>query len=836
MDGEVLIVAAVALVGALVVAPIATLVKVVKIGRRQTRLADAVEALEKTLKREIARLAPALKPASTPEPPAVVTSKPIQSAPALHVVPPVPERPKPLSAAAAAPPAIPLRSTAPVPWTVEKPAPAAPVARQPGKLEEAAVRIIRQVWNWIVVGEEHRPSGVSMEYAIATNWLLRVGVVILVVGMGFFLRYSYEKGLIGPWGRVSISTLVAVAMLGTGMRLLGRRYHLLGQGLLGAGLATLYFSAFAAFSFYHLVEQVPAFGMMILITVAAGAMAVCFNSLLIAVLGLVGGYGTPVMLSTGAVQFVGLFAYMLLLGIGALGVAYRRNWRLLTVLSFAATYALFFAALSRHYTTTEFWHVMPFLAAFFVLFSTMVFIHNVARGVPATMIEIVMLLANAAIVFGAGHYLITHAFPRKWASVMTLALAAFYAVHVSVCLARRLRDRPLITTFIGLASFFLVVTVPLLLSREWITVSWSCQALILLWMAGSLRSEFLRQVAYLLYALVLGRLLVLDLPHQFADHAVAGKVARSLGEYGRSLVERLAMFGIPIGSLAAAQRLLRRGGQATGRAALDAANDVRGWVAQRWAARLIVVACGATLFLYLHLELNRSLLFMYPPVRLPVLTWLWAAAALLVLSACRSDAALWLRGLFAALVTGAVVKTVMIDAGSWGFDGGLLRYAGPYSALDAGMRLLDAAAVIGLLVYGFATLRAATARTDDRGAGVGMGYVALALLFVYTSLEMNTFLFAFVPGLRAGGVSLLWSAFALAFVFAGVLRGVLCLRYAGLALFSVTAVKVFVSDLAHLEQIYRIVAFIALGLVLLVAAFVYLKFRARFAVKSEAAE
>ena len=90
------------------------------------------------------------------------------------------------------------------------------------------------------------------------------------------------------------------------MRLLGTLYHLLGQGLIGGGIATLYFSVFAAVSFYHLIDAYPAFALMALVTVAAGVMAVRFDSLLIAVLGIIGGYGTPILLSTGEVNFVGL--------------------------------------------------------------------------------------------------------------------------------------------------------------------------------------------------------------------------------------------------------------------------------------------------------------------------------------------------------------------------------------------------------------------------------------------------------------------------------------------------------------------------------------------------
>ena len=140
-------------------------------------------------------------------------------------------------------------------------------------------------------------------------------------------------------------------------------------------------------------------------------------------------------------------------------------------------------------------------------------------------------------------------------------------------------------SFMGLAMFFLAVTIPLVLSREWITVSWAIQALVMLWLADKLKSEFLRQVAYLLYGIVLVRFGFIDLPAQYSG-ALPPAGEMPLSDYLLHLVERLVVFGVPIASMAGAYFLLKTP-QASARLAVDQANDVAQWVRTRWAVQLL---------------------------------------------------------------------------------------------------------------------------------------------------------------------------------------------------------------------------------------------------------
>src|SRR5437016_891661 len=166
-----------------------------------------------------------------------------------------------------------------------------------------------------------------------------IGGLVLFLGVAFFVKYSFEHYLIPPELRVAIGFVVGVGLLIGGILLKRKENAVTAQTLCATGVLVLYAVTFACRSYYHFpfFGLVPTFLLMTLITVVAFLLAVRLNAIVVAVLGIAGGFLTPVLLSTRQDHPLGLFVYIALLDIGLLAVAERKRWNALPILGAVGT-------------------------------------------------------------------------------------------------------------------------------------------------------------------------------------------------------------------------------------------------------------------------------------------------------------------------------------------------------------------------------------------------------------------------------------------------------------------------------------------------------------------
>ncbi len=354
----------------------------------------------------------------------------------------------------------------------------------------------------------------SLESRIGARWLNRIGVVALLIGASYFLKYAFDNNWIGETGRVAIGLMAGIGVVVWSEFMRARGHNAFSISLKAVGVGVLYLSLWAAFQLYHLIEAPVAFLAMLAVTASVGVMAVRQNAQILAAFALVGGFATPLLLSTGQNRPVELFTYVAVLDVAAVVLTAFRPWRRLLAGSFLGTLILYVGWYDRYYSDDQLARTFFFATLFFVIFAAVPLVRQRTTAGPLSYTVVGITLLNAAAYFLQSYDMLQHLKPSPlpWLAV---ALAAIYIV-----LARHLRQQavaegsaiapliPLLHAALGIG--FVTIAIPLQLEQHWITIGWFVQSAALLYAAHRGRSGFLRWFA--VGALVLGvfRLLLVD--------------------------------------------------------------------------------------------------------------------------------------------------------------------------------------------------------------------------------------------------------------------------------------------------------------------------------------
>jgi len=407
--------------------------------------------------------------------------------------PPVPEKPK--VQAVSKPPTVSERQVEvqppqPPEATLEKPE--AERELQKAASQAAAERITEREREISV-----EPT-VGLEQRIGTRWVAIAGVITVIVGMVFFLKYAYDNWAIGPWARVLITAAGGFIALVAGEVTRRRGYEIVAKCVTALGFGVLYAAVFSAYRFYGLINTGPAFVLAIVVTAAAMFYAVIVDEVVIAVLSLFGGFYTPVVVSTGENLPMPLFSYVLILSVGAMLCAYYRKWRTVNILAFIGTYGLYTGWFEKFYrpemaaaegAPEQIAVALGWLGVFFAVYLVLPILYELVKKVKADKEDVLCVLANAAVTF---YYLWTILFSefRTELAFCAIGLCVVHLVMMAVVSIRCKDDVNLRLGLLAIALFFLTIALPLYFKMYPLAMAWAAQGVILVVIGLRYRSSW----------------------------------------------------------------------------------------------------------------------------------------------------------------------------------------------------------------------------------------------------------------------------------------------------------------------------------------------------------
>jgi uncharacterized membrane protein len=361
----------------------------------------------------------------------------------------------------------------------------------------------------------------SLESRIGTHWLNRVGIVAVLVGVAYFLKYAFDNGWIGPTGRVAIGLLAGIGITLWSESFRKKNYALFSYGLKAIGIGTLYLSLWAAVQVYHLIPAGVGFFAMLIVTAATVVMALTQNAQLLAAYALAGGFSTPALCSTGENHEIFLFSYTAILAAGAVALTAMRGWRRLSLGAFIGTQLMYVAWYAMYYKYSEFTATVFFATLFFLIFATAALVPRSGEGADSTVIAAILSIANAAVYFLAMYVMFDDyhfQYLRNDACAwLAVGLAGFY-VFSSRYIAKQAggtEDRRLVNlVHLALAVGFLTTAIPLKLNGHWITVGWLVESAAILYVAQRIRHDMLKIFASIALALGIARMLFDSWPRE----------------------------------------------------------------------------------------------------------------------------------------------------------------------------------------------------------------------------------------------------------------------------------------------------------------------------------
>lgn len=343
----------------------------------------------------------------------------------------------------------------------------------------------------------------DLEKIIGESWLNKIGILGIIIGVTILGKYSIDNNLISPLTRIILGYATGIGLLVFGIKL-KEKFESYSAVLVSGAMAIFYFITYFAYAFYGLIPQIMAFALMVVFTIFTVFAALKYNRSVIAIIGLVGAYAVPFLLSNNSGNVTTLFTYITIINLGILAVSIKKYWKSLYYVSFVFTWLIY-----------AFWHFdsyyldepkiktigLIFATIFFLMFYAVAITNRIIQKEKLVKTDIILLLLNSFIYFGLGYGILQAGSTAAYLGLFTLLNALIHFGVGYIIKTKKIADQNLFYLVIGLVFTFITIAIPVQLNGNWVTLSWIALSVLLFWIGRTKKVVTYEKISYVIMIL-----------------------------------------------------------------------------------------------------------------------------------------------------------------------------------------------------------------------------------------------------------------------------------------------------------------------------------------------
>jgi len=326
-------------------------------------------------------------------------------------------------------------------------------------------------------------TGISseIEQFIGTNLINKIGMIVVIIGVGIGAKYAIDNDLISPLVRIILGYLVGGILSFLALRL-KKKYFNFSAVLFSGAMAIYYFISYAAYTYYSLFPYIVAFILMVLFTILTVALALYYDRQVIAHFGLAGAYIVPFILYSPVSSAVVLFTYMAIINLGILFISTKKRWKPLNYIAFIATWTIFLTwFLSKNYND-QLAVSLTFSSLFFITFYLVFLSYKLILKEKFQIDDVLFLLLNSVVFYSIGITSISgYLNDNKLEGLFTFINVIIHSLTALLIYKSETKSKDLFYWTIGMVVAFVTLAIALQFNEYLIAMLWSAEVAFLFW-------------------------------------------------------------------------------------------------------------------------------------------------------------------------------------------------------------------------------------------------------------------------------------------------------------------------------------------------------------------